>query len=146
MPICYNANMKTTALSVICAFAAAVAVGKCASEFSPEAYRNPPPESSPAFFWMWNCRLDPELLCGQLDEMASNGVRNVCIHPVPKSFRPESFRSEMSPDYMTDGTPASVSTLRRVCCAAERRQACAVRFQKGPLNSHCGDNPWKKSC
>ena len=96
-------------MRIVLSFAALAAMvpllaanGKGESEFSPEAYRNPPPESSPAFFWMWNCRLDLELLCGQLDEMASNGVRNVCIHPFPKSFRPKSFHSEMSPDYMTD--------------------------------------------
>lgn len=71
--------------------------------FSPEAYRNPPPESSPAFFWMWNSALDVDLLCSQLDAMASNGLMNVCIHPVPKSFRPGRFQTEMSPDYMTPG-------------------------------------------
>lgn len=63
--------------------------------FQADAYRNPPPESSPAFFWMWNDRLDVDRLCGQLDVMASNGIRNVCIHPVPKKFRPGIFQTEM---------------------------------------------------
>ena len=73
-----------------------------ASGFSPEAYRDPPPESSPSFFWMWNCRLDPAQLNAQLDAMASNGLMNVCIHPVPKAFRPNLFTTEMEPDYLTD--------------------------------------------
>ena len=85
-----------------------VAVALCVSAlaaagFSPEDYRNPPAESSPSFFWMWNCRLDPATLNAQLDAMASNGLRNVCIHPVPKAFRAHLFTSEMEPDYLTDG-------------------------------------------
>ena len=71
--------------------------------FSAEAYRNQPAEFSPSFFWMWNSRLDADMLCGQLDMMASNGVMNVCIHPVPKAFRPGVFMSEMEPDYLTPG-------------------------------------------
>ena len=57
---------------------------------------------SPAYFWMWNGKLDAEVLCRQLDDMHSHGLRNVCIHPVPKGFRPH-FDSEMEPDYLTDG-------------------------------------------
>ena len=78
--------------------AAAVAVGR---EFTPEAYRNPPPECSAAFFWMWNAKLDVDKLCAQLDEMAENGLRNVCIHPFPAEFRPGKFSSEMSPKYLS---------------------------------------------
>ena len=74
-----------------------------AEGFSAEAYRAPLPEFSPSFFWMWNSRLDADKLCRQLDVMASNGVMNVCIHPVPKAFRPGIYMSEMEPDYLTPG-------------------------------------------
>ena len=57
---------------------------------------------SPAFFWMWNGRLDADELCAQLEGMRAHGLRNVCIHPFPKGFR-EWFPTEMSPDYLTDG-------------------------------------------
>ncbi len=55
---------------------------------------------SPAFFWMWNCRLDAAALCARLEDMHAHGLRNVCIHPFPKGFRTW-FYTEMSPDYMT---------------------------------------------
>ena len=71
------------------------------SEFTAEAYRNPPPECSVGFFWMWNAELKPEVLFAQLDEMKANGLDNVCIHPFPAEFRPGYFRSSMSPKYLS---------------------------------------------
>ena len=69
--------------------------------FDMESFRNPAPEFSVAYFWMWNDRLDPEKLCAQLDEMHSHGIRSVCVHPVPKAFRPARFTTAMDPDYLT---------------------------------------------
>ena len=60
------------------------------------------PVYSPAYFWMWNGKLDVNELRSQLEDMHAHGLRNVCIHPFPKGFR-EYFPSEMDPDYMTDG-------------------------------------------
>ena len=57
---------------------------------------------SPAYFWMWNGRLDAKELCSQLEDMHAHGLRNVCIHPFPKGFR-DWFPTEMAPDYLTDG-------------------------------------------
>jgi len=57
---------------------------------------------SPAYFWMWNGRLDAKELCAQLDDMRAHGLRNVCIHPFPKGFR-DWFATEMEPDYLTEG-------------------------------------------
>ena len=59
------------------------------------------PAFSPAYFWMWNDRLDVETLCAQLEDMRAHGLRNVCIHPFPKKFR-EWFPSAMEPDYLTE--------------------------------------------
>ena len=55
---------------------------------------------SPAYFWMWNGRLDAKELCAQLEDMHAHGLRNVCIHPFPKGFR-DWFATEMEPDYLT---------------------------------------------
>ena len=46
------------------------------------------PIYSPGYFWFWNDRLDVEKLCSQLEDMHAHGLRNVCIHPMPKAFRP----------------------------------------------------------
>ena len=60
------------------------------------------PVFSPAYFWMWNGKLDTDVLCAQLEDMHAHGLRNVCIHPFPKGFR-DWFPTEMAPDYLTDG-------------------------------------------
>ena len=57
---------------------------------------------SPAYFWCWNARLDADALCAQLEDMHAHGIRNVCIHPVPKNFRKDIY-SEMEPEYLTPG-------------------------------------------
>ena len=57
---------------------------------------------SPAYFWMWNGKLDADALCAQLEDMRAHGLRNVCIHPFPKGFR-DWFPTEMDPGYMTEG-------------------------------------------
>ena len=59
------------------------------------------PLYSPGFFWMWNDKLEPAELCAQLEDMRSHGLRNVCAHPFPKSFRAGSFSTRMEPDYLT---------------------------------------------
>ena len=60
------------------------------------------PVFSPAYFWMWNGKLDAAKLIAQLEDMHAHGLRNVCIHPFPKGFR-DWFPTEMAPDYLTDG-------------------------------------------
>ena len=51
------------------------------------AFADGDPVFSPAYFWMWNGRLDADALCAQLEDMHAHGLRNVCIHPFPKGFR-----------------------------------------------------------
>ena len=70
--------------------------------FSREKFRNPENVHSPAYFWMWNSKLDPAQLKSQVDDMFSHGMRSLCIHPFPKEFRPGRFDSKMSPGYLTE--------------------------------------------
>ena len=72
-------------------------------EYSEERFRNPANIHSPAYFWMWNDRLDAKRLNAQLDDMFAHGMRSICIHPFPKAFRPGKFDSAMEPDYLTEG-------------------------------------------
>jgi hypothetical protein len=85
--------------TVLCALAALVAAG-CLQQvygegFDRKAFTDPAPEFSASYFWMWNDRLDVEKLCSQLEEMHSHGIRSVCVHPVPKAFRPARFTTAM---------------------------------------------------
>ena len=82
------------------ALSAAIA-GSAFAGFSREKFRNPENVHSPAYFWMWNAKLDPARLNAQVDDMLAHGMRSLCIHPFPKNFRPGAFDTEMSPDYMT---------------------------------------------
>lgn len=96
--------MKAIVEKLLSAALAAAICRICAageSEFTAAAYRDPPVECCPAFFWMWNDRLDPEALKTQLEVMAANGVRNVCVHPFPREFYPDRFPTWMSPGYLT---------------------------------------------
>ena len=70
--------------------------------FSKEKFRNPENIHSPAYFWMWNARLEVPKLKAQLDDMFAHGMRSVCIHPFPSEFRPNGgFDTSMSPGYLS---------------------------------------------
>ena len=94
-------NMGPTIAGACCVLAFVACTEGAASEFTPEAFRSPGAEYSPAFFWMWNAKLEPATLDAQLEAMASNGLMNVCIHPFPKEFRPGKFASSLTPGYLT---------------------------------------------
>lgn len=91
-------NAKT-----IAAVSAAVVSGTLFAGFSKEKFRTPENIHSPAYFWMWNDRLETAKLNAQLDDMLAHGMRSICIHPFPKNFRPGAFATGMEPDYLTDG-------------------------------------------
>ena len=94
--LCYNGRMRTKI------FCIAVLTGLLQGALGTETQKTGDAVFSPAYFWMWNGRLDAKELCAQLEDMHAHGLRNVCIHPFPKGFR-EWFPTEMSPDYLTDG-------------------------------------------
>lgn len=77
---------------------------------------------SPAYFWMWNDRLDEKQLVAQLDDMHAHGLRSVCAHPFPQGFRRGLFESRMSPDYLT---PEYLAVFAKV---AARAQALGMDF------------------
>lgn len=71
--------------------------------FSQQEFKNPDSVFSPSFFWLWNMRLDPGRLIGEIDDMARHEARSLCIHPYPKAFLPGVAPSAMEPDYLTEG-------------------------------------------
>ena len=84
------------------ALAAALAAQTLSAGYTAEKFRNPPNIHSPAYFWMWNDRLDAGRLNAQLDDMFAHGMRSICVHPFPKAFRPGALDSEMEPDYLSE--------------------------------------------
>ena len=81
-----------------------VCASPCAAAgFSAEEFRNPPPEFSPSFFWLWEGRLSRDALIAEMDDMAAHGAKTACIHPYPKAFRPKMVEVPMEPDFLTDG-------------------------------------------
>lgn len=63
-------------------------------------FRNPPSHCYPGYFWGINDEMIPEKLISQLRDMYRHGARSVCLHPVPKEFRPD-ISSKMSPPYLS---------------------------------------------
>ena len=100
--------MTSRSMALAAAFAAAMAA---VADYSPEKFRNPANIHSPAYFWMWNDRLDANRLNAQLDDMFAHGMRSICIHPFPKAFRPGKFDSGMEPDYLSPGYFAIFSNV-----------------------------------
>lgn len=70
-------------------------------------------EFSPAYFWIWNDRLDAAKLKEQLVDMRDHGLSSVCIHPWPSRFRPEFVKTSwMTPEYLS---PEYLEVYRRAC-------------------------------
>ena len=120
------------------AFLPVLAAGTFAADgFPKKEFASPSSEYCPGYFWMWNDRLDVAKLNAQLDDMASNGVRSVCIHPFPKDFRPGKFLSGMSPDYLT---PEYISVFSNVIDHIAKIGMSAWLYDEGgwPSGGACG--------
>lgn len=95
------------------------------------------PIFSPSFFWSWNGRLDVGKLCSQLEDMRAHGMRNCCIHPFPKTFRPGLFNGEMEPDYLT---PEYMDVFEKVARRARELGMHLYLYDEGgwPSGGACG--------
>ena len=70
-------------VEMLAAVLSAAVAGTVFGGFSKERFRNPENIHSPAYFWMWNSKLDPEKLNAQLDDMRAHGMRSICICSIP---------------------------------------------------------------
>lgn len=68
--------------------------------FELDHFRDPESFYWPAYFWGWNDTITKEIIRIQLTDMNTHGARRVCLHPIPKGFRPLQEHL-MEPDYMT---------------------------------------------
>lgn len=71
------------------------------NEFEYSQFKDPESFYRPAYFWKWNDTITREIIYEHLTDMNLHGARSVCIHPMPKAFRPNTMFTLMEPDYMT---------------------------------------------
>ena len=56
----------------------------------------------PAYTWLWNTEITKEGIKERIDEMYENGIRAFYILGEPENFRPQSRRTHLSPEYLSD--------------------------------------------
>jgi len=78
-----------------------VIAGQNLSKFEFKQFENPDSFYWPAYFWQWNDSVTKNTISKQLTDMSLHGARSVCLHPMPKAFRPNTMFTLMEPDYMT---------------------------------------------
>ncbi len=72
------------------------------SRFETEAFSCPATLYAPVYTWMWNGAITEQQTDWQLEEMARLGIKRLYILPMPKSFRPTSFPTPLSPEYLSE--------------------------------------------
>ena len=105
--------------------------------FDFEAFRRPAAVRTPGLFWVWNDRLERDVLFAQMDDMVRHGLRSVCIHPYPARFQPASCPAAMSPDYLT---PEYMRVVGEVVDRAEKLGMDVWLYDEGgwPSGGACG--------
>ena len=72
------------------------------TRFDVKALETPDAFHWPGYFWLWNDVLERETLFRQLRDMDSVGAKNVWILPVPADFRPNSMKTNLQPEYLSE--------------------------------------------
>ncbi|NUM56769.1 MAG: hypothetical protein HUU46_24335 [Candidatus Hydrogenedentes bacterium] len=93
--------VAATVLSAFTAIAQPPESVRLVSSFDLEQFKQPDAALWPAYFWLWNAPLEPQVLRAQLRDMATHGARSVCMLPMPHAFRPDSTNNGLDPDYLT---------------------------------------------
>ena len=70
-------------------------------QFKMANFFEPPSFYWPAYFWLWNDSMTPDILIKQLHDMYTHKALSLCPHPVPRDFRPLISSYKMDPDYLT---------------------------------------------
>ena len=71
------------------------------TRFDVEVLAHPDAIHWPGYFWFWNDVLERETLFRQLRDMDSVGAKNIWILPVPADFRPNSMKTNLQPEYLS---------------------------------------------
>ena len=70
--------------------------------FSQNELQAPKNEYAVTYMWFWNEPITRELIDAELSEYKKAGISSIYIVPLPKDFRPETIRTFLSPEYLTD--------------------------------------------
>ena len=71
-------------------------------QFDLEAFKFPSNEHDVTYMWLWNVPVTRELVDEELAAYKKAGINSLYIVPLPKDFRPESIRTFLSPEYLTE--------------------------------------------
>ena len=71
-------------------------------EFSLSEFKNPRNEYDVTYMWIWNVPVSRELVDAELLAYKTAGINSLYIVPLPKDFRPETIRTFLEPEYMTE--------------------------------------------
>ena len=67
-----------------------------------EAFRTADTHLQPAYAWIWNAPIQMDEVKRRLDGMKRAGIRTMYILPEPNAFRPNTMRTFLAPEYLTD--------------------------------------------
>ena len=71
-------------------------------EFSLSEFKNPRNEYDVTYMWLWNVPVSRELVDAELLAYKKAGINSLYIVPLPKDFRPNTIRTFLKPEYMTE--------------------------------------------
>lgn len=113
-------------------------------EFNVQEFRNPKNEYDVTYMWLWNVPVSKELVDRELSEYKKAGINSLYIVPLPKDFRPESIRTFLEPEYMTEEFLDIVEYTVRKCVELGMKPwlydeggwpsggACGLTFRQNP--------------
>ena len=65
-------------------------------------FKNIPAEYHPAYTWLWNTTATRDEIKRQIEEMYESGIRAFYVLGEPERFRPNTRRTHLSPEYLSD--------------------------------------------
>ncbi len=71
-------------------------------KFDQKKLRCVPREFDVVYSWLWASPITKDVIDHRLDEMVRAGIKSAYIIPLPKDFRPETLRTFLDPEYLTD--------------------------------------------
>lgn len=105
--------------------------------FCEALFKAPPQDCGAVYTWIWNTHITCAGIKKQTDEFFAAGIKGVYIIAEPENFRPESKKTYLSPDYLTDDFMRLIAYAYE--CARERGIVMWLYDEGGfPSGGACG--------
>ena len=88
---------------------------KAGQSFDQKLLKNPPLECEVTYSWLWNAPVTKEGIDQRLEGFLKAGIRSLYILPLPKDFRPDTLRTFLSPEYLSEEFWEIVNYAIRKC-------------------------------